>query len=166
MDTEGAALAGVRRERGKLFEDFTVGQVIEHHWGRTITSAESIAYSTVTMNYNPLYFDEVYARHLGYEGLVVNPLLAYTIVLGLSVEDLSEAGGPFLGVDDLEFIKTIYPGDTLRARSVTLNLRLSKSRPGWGIVEWKTSGVNQRGETVLEYRRRNLSKTRATEASP
>lgn len=150
----------IRRERGLFYEDFAVGQVLRHHWGRTVTAAESITYSTMTMSLNPMYFDQTYARHLGYDDLVINPMLAYTIVLGLSVEDLSEAGGPFLGIDNLRFHRPVYPGDTLRARSTTLSKRLSASRPGWGIVEWHTVGHDQLGEQVLECRRRNLSRTR------
>jgi len=83
-----------------------------------------------------------------------------TTVLGLTVEDLSEAGGPFLGIDDVKFLRPVYAGDTLYARSKVLSRRESQSRPGWGIVEWHTSGVNQRGEPVLEYRRRNLTRKR------
>lgn len=155
----------IRRERGLLYEDFEVGQAFEHHWGRTMTASESMTYSNVTMNYNPLYFNAEYARRLGYEGIVINPLLVYTTILGLSVEDLSEAGGPFLGVDDLHFRLPVYDGDTVSARSVTLSRRISKSRAGWGIVEWRTTGYNQRGGVVLEYRRSNLSRMRAPEAA-
>jgi acyl dehydratase len=151
----------VRRiERGGLYEDFTEGRVFEHHWGRTFTEHDGILYSNFTMNYNPLYVNAEYARSLGYDGLVINPLLVWTTALGLSVEDLSEAGGPFLGVDDLRFHRPVYAGDTIHARSTVLSRRESASRPGWGIVEWKTSAVNQRGEVVLEYRRRNLSRKR------
>jgi acyl dehydratase len=151
----------VRRiERGCLYEDFTEGRVFEHHWGRTFTEHDGILYSTFTMNYNPIYVNAEYARTLGYAALVINPLLVWTTALGLTVEDLSEAGSVFLGVDDLRFDRPVYAGDTIRARSTVLSRRTSGSRPGWGIVEWKTTAVNQRGETVLEYRRRNLSRMR------
>jgi itaconyl-CoA hydratase len=151
----------VRRiERGCLYEDFPVGRVFEHHWGRTFTPHDGVLFSSMTMNYNPIYFNEEYARRLGYDGVVINPLLVWTTALGLTVEDLSEAGGPFLGVDDLRFHRPVYAGDTIYARSVVLSRRESASRPGWGIVEWKTTATNQRGELILEYRRRNLSRRR------
>lgn len=150
----------VRRERGLMYEDFEVGQIIDHHWGRTVTKAESITFSSMTMSFTPQYFDAEYAKHLGYEDVVINPMFAYVVVLGLSVEDLSEAGGPFLGVDDLRFGVPVYDGDTIRASSTTLSMRGSGSHPGWGIVEWRTIGRNQRGEQVLEYRRHNLSRMR------
>lgn len=149
-----------RVPRGCLYEDFTEGRVFEHHWGRTLTVEDSLLFNNLTMHYNPIHFNAEYARRLGYEGIVINPLLVFTTVLGLTVEDLSEAGGPFLGVEDLRYHRPVYAGDTVYARSEVLSRRESASRPGWGIVEWRTTGVNQRGELVLEYRRRNLSRKR------
>lgn len=149
-----------RVPRGGLYEDFTEGRVFDHHWGRTLTSADSLLFNNLTMNYNPIHFNVEYARRLGYDDMVVAPLLVMTTVLGLTVEDLSEAGGPFLGIDDLTFLRPVYAGDTVYARSTVLSRRESQSRPGWGIVEWKTTGVNQRGESVIEYRRRNLARKR------
>ncbi|GAA1559890.1 MaoC family dehydratase [Kribbella lupini] len=150
----------VVRHRGLCFEDFEVGQEFAHHWGRTFTLGESIAYSTRMMHYNPLYFDEPYAQLLGYRAIPINPFLVYSTVLGLSVEDLSEAGGPFLGIEDLTYGESTYAGDTVRARSVVLAKKETRSRPGWGVVEWHTTGTNQNGETVVEYRRANLSRMR------
>lgn len=151
--------------RGCLYEDFEIGQGFAHHWGKTFTAHDGSWYSTMTMQYNPLYHDQTYAQQLGYASIPVHPLYVFTTALGLSVEDLSEAGGPFLGVDDLKFHRPVYAGDTIRARSVVLECRTSASRPGWGIVEWKTSAENQKGELVLEFRRRNLSKMRAATAT-
>ncbi len=150
-----------RIERGCLFEDFDEGRVFKHHWGRTFTLHDTISYSSMTMQYNPLFYNDVYARRLGYDGIPINPLFVFTTALGLSVEDLSEAGGPFLGLDDVTFHRGVYPGDTINSSSVVLSRRVSASRPGWGIVEWRTTAINQRHELVLEFRRRNLSRLRA-----
>lgn len=142
---------------GRYYEEFKIGELIRHHWGRTIKDYDSVLFSTMTMNYNPIYFNDEYAKKLGYKGIVVNPLLVYSTVLGLSVEDLSEKGGPFLGIDNVKFFAPVYPGDTIYAVSETLSKRTTKSRPGWGIVEWKTQGFNQNNDLVVEYTRRNLS---------
>ena len=83
-------------------------------------------------------------------------MLIFLTVFGLSVEDLSEAGGLFLGVDDLKFHRTVYPGETLTARSTVLEKRESASRPESGIVSWHTEGHNSRGELVIDFRRTNL----------
>lgn len=146
----------VRRRKGHQFEDFSLGQVFEHHWGRTINEGDNSLFTTLTLSYNPLYFNTEYAKHLGHPGTVVNPMLSFLTVFGLSVEDLSEAGGLFLGVDDLTFHRTVYPGDTLVARSTVTDMRESESRPEQGIVTWHTEGLNQRRELVIDFHRTNL----------
>lgn len=147
---------------GNLYEDFEVGQVFKHHWGRTISEAENLIFTSLTMTYNPMYFNKEYAKRFGHNNMVVNPLIVFNVVLGLSVEDLSEVGGPFLGVDKLIFHRPVYPGDTLYAESTVIDKRESKSRPEYGIVSWKTVGKNQKGDIVVEYERRNLSSKKRT----
>ena len=142
--------------RGNLYHDFEVGHVFKHHWGRTVVNSDNIMFTTLTMNFNPLYFNREYAQRFGHRDMVVNPLLVFKFILGLSVEDLSEIGGPFLGVDNLRFLTAVYPGDTLYAESTVIDKRISEKRPDFGIVAWKTIGKNQRGEVVIEYERRNL----------
>jgi acyl dehydratase len=79
------------------------------------------------------------------------------------VEDLSEIGGLFLGVEDLTFHQPVYPGDTLTARSTVTDTRTSESRPQSGIVTWHTEGFNQRGERVIDFKRTNfVAKRRGT----
>jgi itaconyl-CoA hydratase len=148
----------IRHERGLLYEDFVVGQTFDHHWGRTLSGSESKTYSTMTMNFCPIYFTDHYATSLGYERATINPMLVFTTILGLSVEDLSEAGGPFLGIDDLVFDRPVYDGDTVYATSETLACRTSSSKPGWGIVTWRTFGINQDQEQVLSFQRTNLAR--------
>jgi len=101
-------------------------------------------------------FNAEYARAHGHPDVVVHPLLVLCTAVGLSVEDLSEAGGPFLGINQVEFLRPVYPGDTVTARSTVLSARASESRPAFGIVTWRTEGQNQRGEVVVRYERTNL----------
>ncbi len=143
--------------KGNRISDFVEGKEFEHHWGRTINAGDNSLFTTLTQMYNPLYFNAGYAQAEGHPGIVVNPLLVFNTVLGLSVEDLSEGGlGPFVGIGDLKFHRPVYEGDTLSARSVVINNRESSSKPGAAIVTWKTEGVNQHGEVVVEYVRSNL----------
>lgn len=148
---------------GRRYEDFSDVQVLSHHWGRTITRADNVAFCTATCNWNPLYLNEVFARAQGHPDVVVNPMLVMCTAVGLSVEDLSEAGGPFLGVDGARFHRFVHPGDTITATSRVLERRESASRPGTGIVTWRTEVHNQRDEVVLEYRRTNLVAKRGPE---
>ncbi len=142
--------------KGHHFEDFHEGQVFEHHWGRTLNEGDNTLFTTVALRFTPLYFNAEYARAHGHPGVVIDPLLVLCTTVGLSVEDLSEAGGPFLGVDAVEFHLPVYPGDTLTARSTVMSKRESEKRPQYGIVTWRTEGRNQRGEIVVSYRRTNL----------
>lgn len=178
-DTEGGWMDRPVRWHGRPFEDFTVGRVFEHHWGRTVLEADAMSFSTLTLSYNPLYFNREFARARGHADLVVNPMLVLLTAIGLSVEDLSEGGvlpsrsadgdgirpalaaggslpGGFLGIDDLSFHCPVYPGDTLRAQSEVLVARRSRSRPGAGIVTWHTRCFNQRDTLVLDLKRSNM----------
>jgi len=142
--------------KGNQFEDFHEGQVFEHHWGRTLTESDATLFSTLALRFNPLYFNREYARAHEHTDLVIDPLLVLCTVVGLSVEDLSEAGGPFLGVNDVEFHRPVHPGDTLDARSTVVSARESGKRPQFGIVTWRTEGHNQHEELVVSYERTNL----------
>ena len=142
--------------KGHSFEDFQSGEVFDHHWGRTITDGDNALFSTALCNWNPLYLNAEYAHAHGHADVVVNPMLVLCTVVGLSVEDLSEAGGPFLGIDELTFHAPVYAGDTLEASSTVVAARESDSRPEFGIVTWHTEGRKQRGELVVDYKRSNL----------
>ena len=147
--------------KGNRFEDMSEGRVFEHHWGRTITGGDNAAFTTATLSFCPLYFNEPYAQSLGHPGTVVNTLLVFNTVFGLSVEDLSEGGGPFLGVDACAFLENVYVGDTLTARSTVVGARESKGQKGFGIVTWHTEGFNQAGDKVVEFHRTNLVRKRS-----
>jgi len=142
--------------KGNHYEDFEVGQRFDHHWGRTLLDADNTLFSAMTLHYNPLYFNVEYAKAQHHEGLVINPMLVFLTVFGLSVEDLSESGGAFLGVDDLTFHCTLAAGATVTAASEVMAMRESTSRRDAGIVTWHTEGFNQRGERVIDFRRTNL----------
>jgi len=146
----------VKRPKGHFYDDFHVGQEFEHHWGRTINEGDNSLFSTLTLHFNPLYFNAEYAKAHGHPGVVVNPMLVFNVVFGLTVEDLSEGGGPFLGVEALTFHAPVYPGDTLTSRSTVVDLRDSQSRPERGIVTWHTRGFNQHGVEVIDFRRTNM----------
>ncbi|WP_395106174.1 MaoC family dehydratase [Actinomadura sp. SCN-SB] len=148
-----------RTERVYHFEDFTVGRRFEHHWGRTLTEADNTLLSTLTLSYNPVYFNRERALADGHRDTVVNPMLVLLTTIGLSVEDLSEAGGAFLGVDALTFHRPVLVGETLTAASEVLSVRRSGSRPHTGVVTWHTKG-RVGDETVVDFRRTNLVKSR------
>jgi len=149
-------------ERGHCFEDFAVGQVWVHHWGRTLTTADNVAFSTATAAWHPLYLNVEAARAEGHPAMVMNPMLVLCVTFGLSVEDLSEMGGPFVGLDTCTFHRPGYAGDTVTATSTVVDARPSNSRPRFGIVTWATEGRNQHGEVLVSFQRTNLVAKRAS----
>lgn len=153
-DFDRSSFVTVRK--GNQYDDFEVGQVLDHHWGRTFTAGDNALFTTATCNWVPLYVNAEFAKAHGHPDVVVNPLLVLCTLVGLSVEDLSEAGGPFLGVEACTFHRPVHPGDTVTARSTVVDMRLSSSRPDTGIVTWHTEGHNQHAELVVDYRRTNL----------
>ena len=166
---EGGAPADVRERavlwpKGRLFEDFYVGQRFNHHWGRTITESDALLFASLTMSYNPLYFNRSYAKAHGHPDLVVCPQLVFNVALGLSVEDCSEIGGPFLGVYDLDYPAPVYPGTTLVANSETIETRLSETNKSNGIVTWRTEGRDPDGVLLVSFRRSNLISLRGAES--
>ena len=144
------------KKKGNRYQDFEEGRTFEHHWGRTLTEADNALFATATMRFTPLYFNAEYARAHGHDSVVIDPLLVLCTVVGMSVEDLSEGGGPFLGVNDVKFHQPVYPGDTITGKSRVVNRRESGSRPHFGIVTWETEARNQHGNVVLRYQRTNL----------
>ena len=138
---------------GRFFEDLSTGEVIEHELGRTITQTDNIWFTLLTMNTNPMHFDAEYARASPYARPLVNSCLTLSLVTGLSVSDISQNAMANLGWDDVRLPNPVYEGDTIRARTEVLELRESRSRPSVGVVRFKTTGYNQRGETVIEFLR-------------
>ena len=132
--------------------------------GRTVNHGDNSLFTTLTLHYNPVYTNLEFARGHGHPDVVVNPMLVFTTVFGLSVEDLSEGGGAFLGVEALTFHLPVYPGDTLTARSIVVDRRESASNAGMGIVTWHTEGFNQTGARVIDFKRTNLINKRSAGA--
>lgn len=155
MNIEDLKSSAVLLQKGNFYDDFADDQVFEHHWGRTLNSGDNSLFSTLTLHYNPAYTNLEHAKSLGHDRVVVNPLLVFNTVLGLSVEDLSEVGGPFLGIKDCNFHRPFYEGDTITAKSTVIERRMS-NREGAGIITWHTEGFNQDGELVIDYIRTNF----------
>ena len=138
---------------GRLYEDFEVGDVYEHPLGRTILAADNAWFTLLTMNTNPIHFDQNYASKTEFDKLLVNSCLTLAIVTGQSVTDLSQNAAANLAWDEIRLPNPVFEGDTIYARSEVLEKRESKSRPNVGIVRVQTTGVNQGGAVVIEFKR-------------
>jgi acyl dehydratase len=138
---------------GRVFEDFTTGDVYEHPLGRTVTQADNIGFSCLTMNTNPIHFDAEYAKNTEFKRPLVNSCFTLALVTGQSVVDLTMNGVANLGWEDVRLPHPVFEGDTIYAKSEVLETRESKSRPAVGIVRVKTTGMNQDGTPVITFTR-------------
>jgi acyl dehydratase len=138
---------------GRVFEDFETGDVYEHPLGRTITQADNIWFTCVTMNTNPIHFDAVYASRTEFKRPLVNSCFTLALVTGQSVIDLTINAVANLGWDEVRLPNPLFEGDTVYAKSEVLETRESRSRPNAGIVKVKTTGMNQHGTPVIAFTR-------------
>jgi itaconyl-CoA hydratase len=145
-----------RESYGRYFEDFTVGDVYEHRPGRTITEADNLCFTLLTMTPHPLHFDREYARHTEFGQPLVDSTLTLAVVTGMSVSDVSQKAMANLGWTDIRMPAPVFNGDTLYAESEVLEKRESKSRPTQGIVTVITRAHKQGGTLVMEFKRTML----------
>ena len=154
--THGSREVGPRRWRetfGRYYEEFEVGDVYEHRPGRTITETDNTWFTLLTMNNHPLHFDTEYAAQSEFKKPLVNSCLTLSIVVGMSVSDVSYKAIGNLGWNDIKLTAPVFAGDTLYAQSEVIAKRESQSRPTQGIVTVRTTGLNQHGKTVISYER-------------
>ena len=140
------------RPFGRHLEDFVVGDVYRHWPGKTITEYDDHLFCMITMNHHPLHTNEWFAEKETVHGKnVVVGNLVYSLVLGMSVPDVSGAALFNLAVEQLTHKKPTYHGDTIYAETKVLEKRESQSKPDRGVVKVETKGINQRGEEVCSF---------------
>lgn len=142
---------------GRYFEELDVGETIPHAIRRTVTETDSLLFTTLTMNPAAIHLDYDYSAQTEFGRPLVNSIFTLGLVVGISVHDttLGTTIGN-LGWEEVKFPKPTFFGDTIRAETVVVEKRLSKSRPGQGIVKFLHRGTNQRGEVVCECLRNAL----------
>jgi itaconyl-CoA hydratase len=156
---EGAIEVGPRRFRetfGRYYEEFVVGDIYEHRPGRTITDADNVWFTLLTMNTHPAHFDYEFAKKTEFKRPIVCSPFTVALMVGMSVSDVSQKAVANLGWDSIKLTHPLFPGDTLYAESEVLQKRESDSRPQQGIVTVKTVGKNQDGVTVCTFNRTML----------
>ncbi|HVX54140.1 MaoC family dehydratase [Nocardioides sp.] len=151
---------------GMYYEEFVVGEVIEHDVTRTVTEADNLLFTTLTMNVQPLHLDTEFAAASPYGQRIVNSIFTLGLVTGIPVQEttLGTTLGN-LGFRSVDFPKPVFIGDTLRVETEALDKRLSKSRPDCGIVGIEHRAFNQRGELVCRVQRTAMMKVKDPEAA-
>ncbi|MBM3642098.1 MAG: MaoC family dehydratase, partial [Alphaproteobacteria bacterium] len=148
---------------GNFFEDFKIGQIIRHAAPRTVTVGEVALYTALYLSRFAVQSSTAFAQAIGYERAPIDDLLVFHLVLGKTVPDVSLNAIANLGYADFKFLVPVYPGDTLSATSEVLGLK-ENSNKETGVVYVRTTGANQRGETVLSYARWVMVKKRDKDA--
>ena len=138
---------------GRYLDELQPGQVFEHPRGFTFTPANMLDFARTFMQANPLYLNGQYARAMGFDDLPASPQMVFNVTLSLGVQNDSEKAIANLGYYQVQFLRPVYPGDTLRAFTKVLE-RKDRGPDKPGIVRIRTVGVNQDNAVVLQYERK------------
>ena len=142
-------MAKVIEQRGLYFDEFEVGAVYKHAPGRTVTEADNVLFTTLTMNTQSLHLDAAWSERQEFGERLVNSMMTLSIIVGASVAQLTQGTiVANLGFEEVAFPHPMHHGDTLYSESEILDARPSKSRPGQGIIKVRHVGRNQEGTVV------------------
>ena len=151
-----------RNERfGGFLFDYSVGDVYRHWPGKTITDAENHLFCLLTLANSPIHTDREFAQDETIFGRnVIVGTYVYSLLLGMSVPDISGRALANLGVRELKHHAPMFPGDTLYGESTIIDVRNSSRSNDRGVLTVATRGTNQSGELVCSFERSVLIPTR------
>lgn len=151
-------------QRGLYFDEMEEGATYVHSPGRTVTEADNVMFTTMTMNTQSLHLDAAWSEKTEFGERLVNSMFTLSTLVGVSVSQLTQGTiVANLGFSEVRFPAPVRVGDTLYAETLIASKRLSQSRPGQGIVEFQHTGRNQDGVVVVEATRKTLMLTRPLE---
>jgi acyl dehydratase len=145
---------------GRYFEDFQVGEVIDHSSSKTIFESDNNLFSLLTMNHHPVHTNIDYAAKQQYGKVLVVGTLVFSLVVGITVPDISGKAIANLGYEDVKHLGPVFINDTIYARTKVLDKNESKSKLDRGIVYVETIAYNQNNQDILSFRRKVLIKKR------
>ena len=145
-----------RESFGRYYEEFQPGDVYEHRPGRTISEADNTWFTLLTMNTHPLHFDFAFAAKSEFKRPLVNSCLTLSMVVGMSVSDLSQKAIGNLGWNNICLLAPVFLGDTIYSESEVLSMRESASRPTQGVVTVRTTGKKADGTVFMSFERTML----------
>lgn len=147
----------IHERRGRWYDELIVGDVYKHRPSRTITEADNVLFSALTMNSQSMHWDAEFAAASEFGRCLVNSIFTLGLTAGLAVGDLTEGTAiANLGFGEIAFPAPVFVGDTLTAETEIIDKRLSKSRPGQGIVTFEHRASNQDGTLVCRAQRSAL----------
>jgi len=138
---------------GRYLDELEPGQVFEHPRGFTFERATMLDFARNFMQANPLYLNLQYATAQGFRDLPASPQMVFNVTLSLGVQNDSEKAIANLGYYQVQFLRPVYAGDTLRAFTKVLE-RKDRGPDKPGIARIRTVGINQDDQVVLQYERK------------
>ncbi|WP_323770501.1 MaoC family dehydratase [Antarctobacter sp.] len=148
---------------GRFFEDYTVGEVIDHAVPRTVSGGERALYHALYPMRHALYSSDEFARDCGLPAAPIDDLAAFHIVFGKTVPDVSLNAVANLGYAEGRWLKPVWPGDTIRSQSEVIGVK-QNSNGRTGVVYVRSRGLNQNDEIVMEYARWVMLRKREMDA--
>ena len=139
--------------QGRFYEDFEVGDVYKHPYGRTVTETDDVWFTNITMNTNPMHFNEAYASETEFGERLVNGTFVIALAVGMSVIDVSMNATANLGYDKVRHHGPVFHGDTIFAESEVISKRESESRDHVGMVTTELRAYNEDDDLVLSLER-------------
>lgn len=143
---------------GHYYEEFVVGETIYHSLSKTIFESDNNLFSLLTMNHHPVHTNLDYALHNQHGKILVVGTLVFSLVVGMTVPDISGKAIANLGYDKIEHLAPVYIGDTLYSKTKVLSKNESSTKSDRGIVSVETIAFNQNSIEVLKFRRSILIK--------
>lgn len=145
---------------GLYFEEFVVGEEINHSLSKTIFESDNNFFSLLTMNHHPVHTNIDYAQNNQHGKILVVGTLVFSLAVGMTVPDISGKAIANLGYEDIKHLNPVFIGDTIYVKTKILDKRESMSKNDRGIVYVETIAYNQDGKDVLSFRRNVLIKKR------
>lgn len=143
---------------GHFFEEFVVGEIIEHSLSKTIFESDNNFFSLLTMNHHPLHTNKEFAEKSQHSKILVVGTLVFSIAVGITVPDISGKAIANLGYEEVKHVNPVFIGDTLYVKTNIIDKKESKSKPDRGIVYVESFAFNQNNQVVLTFKRKVLIK--------
>lgn len=145
---------------GRYYEEFNIGEVIEHKTSKTIFESDNNLFSLITMNYHPVHTNIDYASKQQHGEILVVGTLVFSLAVGITVPDVSGKAIANLLYENIDHLAPVFIGDTIYVKTTVLDKRESKSKNDRGVVYVESIAYNQNNENVLSFRRKVLIKKR------
>lgn len=147
---------------GRYYEEFYIGEVIDHKTSKTIFESDNNLFSLLTMNHHPVHLNTDYASKQHHKKILVVGTLVFSLAVGITVSDVSGKAIANLSYENIDHLAPVFIGDTIYVKTTVLDKRESKNKNDRGIVYVESIAYNQNNENVLSFKRKVLIKKRGS----